>query len=129
MHLFCCLSSDADARDYRHDDQYSFIPPRPWDAQARTAQPENSPCTELVDDRALPQAGNLVLYVQFLAFQFQEMKVVGGGMGERFTDFLLKGLMPLLKFRKMRFDRHVLASLRRLLAVHIILHTPWTGQA
>src|ERR1700733_1019795 len=54
-----------------------------------------------------PQARDLVLHVQFLPFQFQELEVVGGGVGERFANLLFERFVTFLKFRKMRFNRHV----------------------
>jgi hypothetical protein len=61
----------------------------------------------LVDDRFLLETHDLVLDLQFTSLQFCNLKVIGGGVGEGFADFLLERLVPFLKFRKMRFNRHV----------------------
>ena len=58
-------------------------------------------------DRFLLEAGNLVLDVQLAPFQFRNFQVVRRRVGKRFTDLLLKRLVPSLEFRKMRFNRHV----------------------
>jgi hypothetical protein len=60
-----------------------------------------------VDEHVLPQPGDLVFDVQFLTFQFRNLEVVDGGVGECFCNFLFKRLVPFLKFRKLRFNRHV----------------------
>jgi hypothetical protein len=60
-----------------------------------------------MNEYVVPKARDLVLHVQFLPFQFQELKVVCGGMGERFADLLFERFVTFLKFRKMRFNRHV----------------------
>jgi hypothetical protein len=61
----------------------------------------------LMDERVLPEPGDLVFDVQFFAFQFGNVEVVDRGVGECFCDFLFKRLVSFLKFRKMRFNRHV----------------------
>src|SRR6516225_6882226 len=45
--------------------------------------------------------------MQFSTFQFGNVEVVDGGVGECFCNFLFKRLVPFFKFRKMRFNRHV----------------------
>jgi hypothetical protein len=60
-----------------------------------------------MNERVVPDASDLVLHVQFFPFQFQEMEVVDGGVGERFCQLLLERFVTFLKFRKMRFNRHV----------------------
>jgi hypothetical protein len=61
----------------------------------------------LMDDRFLPQASDLVLDMQLTPLEFYNLKVVGGGVGERFVQFGFKRLVPFFEFRKMRFNRHV----------------------
>ena len=60
-----------------------------------------------MDERVVPQSLDLVLDVQFFSLEFCNLKVVGGGMGERVVDFLFQRLVPFFEFRKMRFNRHV----------------------
>jgi hypothetical protein len=60
-----------------------------------------------MDERVVPQPLDLVLDVQFFSLEFRNLKVVGGGVSERLVDFLFERLVPLLEFRKMRFNRHV----------------------
>jgi hypothetical protein len=60
-----------------------------------------------MDERVVPEPLNFVLDVQFFPLEFSNVKVVGGGVGERFVKFGFQCLVPFLEFRKMRFDRHV----------------------
>jgi hypothetical protein len=60
-----------------------------------------------VDERFLPDTRDLVLYMQFASLQFYDKEPVGRWVGEGFVDFVFKCLVPFLKFRKMRLDRHV----------------------
>jgi hypothetical protein len=60
-----------------------------------------------MNEHVVPKANDLVLHLQFLSLQFQEMEVVDGGVGKRFAKFVFERLVTFLKFRKMRFNRHV----------------------
>jgi hypothetical protein len=60
-----------------------------------------------MDERTVPQPHDLVLDVQFSPLQFYDLKIVSGWVGECLDDFLFQRLVPFLKFRKMRFNRHV----------------------
>ena len=60
-----------------------------------------------MDEYAVPDALDLILDMQFSTLEFGNLKVVGGGVGERFVEFLFKRLVPFFEFRKMRFNRHV----------------------
>ena len=69
-----------------------------------------------MNERVDAKTRYLVLDVQFLSFQFQKLKVVGGGVVERFAELLFERFVTFLKFCKMRFNRHVsclLASVLR----------------
>jgi hypothetical protein len=61
----------------------------------------------LMNQRIVPKPFDFILDVQFFSLEFGNLKVVGGGMGERFVDFLFQRLVPFFEFRKMRFNRHV----------------------
>jgi len=45
--------------------------------------------------------------LQLTPLQFRNLKVISGGVGEGFANFLLERLVSFLEFRKMRFNRHV----------------------
>ena len=60
-----------------------------------------------MDERAVPDSLDLVLDVQFFTLEFRNLKVVCGGVGERFVDFLFERLVSFFELRKMRFNRHV----------------------
>src|SRR5277367_4190347 len=60
-----------------------------------------------MNEHVVAKSSNLVLHLQFLSLQFHELEVVDGGVGERVVDFLLERFVTFLKFRKMRFNRHV----------------------
>ncbi len=60
-----------------------------------------------MNENIAAKTGYLVLHMQFPAFQFQKLKVVCGGVGLRFTYLLFERFVTFLKFRKMRFNRHV----------------------
>jgi len=60
-----------------------------------------------MDERIVPEPLDLVLDVQFFSLEFRNVKVVGGGVGERFVEFLFQRVVPFFEFRKMRFNRHV----------------------
>src|ERR1700722_2194474 len=59
-----------------------------------------------MNERVLPEPRDLVLYVQFSSLQFYKLKVIGGGVAERFVNLLLECLVPFLELAKMRFNRH-----------------------
>ena len=63
-------------------------------------------------DRVLLQPRDLVLDMQLAPFEFRELQTVRRGVGKRFADLLLQRSVPSFEFRKMRFDRHMAASLR-----------------
>jgi hypothetical protein len=67
-----------------------------------------------MDERIVTQPLDLVLDMQFFPFEFRNLKVISGGVGERFVDFGFERLVPFFEFRKMRFNRHVAASLRQI---------------
>lgn len=60
-----------------------------------------------MDERIVSEPLDFVLDVQFFSLEFHNLKVVGGGVGECFVDFLFQRLVPFLEFRKMRFNRHL----------------------
>ena len=60
-----------------------------------------------MDERVVPQPLNFVLDLQFFSLEFRNLKIVGGGVGERFVDLVFQRLVPFFEFRKMRFNRHV----------------------
>jgi hypothetical protein len=60
-----------------------------------------------MDECVVPEPLNLVLDLQFFSLEFRDLKVVGGGVGERFVDLVFQRLVPFFEFRKMRFNRHV----------------------
>jgi hypothetical protein len=60
-----------------------------------------------VDERFVPETRDLVLHMQFTSLQFYDFEPVDRRMSESFVDFLFQCLMPFLKFRKMRLNRHV----------------------
>src|ERR1700676_602331 len=59
-----------------------------------------------MNEGVLPEPRDLVLYVQFSSLQFYKLKVIGGGVVERFVNLLLECLVPFLELAKMRFNRH-----------------------
>lgn len=61
----------------------------------------------LMNEDVLPNPRDLVFDEQFSSFQFQKLKVVGGGMVERVGYFGFERLVTFFEFRKMRFNRHV----------------------
>jgi hypothetical protein len=63
-------------------------------------------------EHVLPNPRDFVLNVQFFTLKFRDRKVVCGGVGECFGNFLFERVVPFFEFRKMRFNRHVAASLR-----------------
>jgi hypothetical protein len=76
-----------------------------------------------MNENVAAKTGYLVLHMQFPAFQFQKLKVVCGGVGLRFTYLLFERFVTFLKFRKMRFNRHVSCLLASLIpALMILLH-------
>jgi hypothetical protein len=78
----------------------------------RVVQAVNSQTDRLVDADFQLEPHDLVFDVQFAALELYNFQIVGRWMGKRFVDFLFQCLMTFLEFRKMRFDRHVAASLR-----------------
>ncbi len=60
-----------------------------------------------MDEGVVPEPLDLVLDLQFFSLEFRNLKIVGGGVGERFVDFVFERLVPFFEFRKMRFNRHV----------------------
>jgi hypothetical protein len=60
-----------------------------------------------MDEGVVPEPLDLVLHVQFFSLEFRDLKVVGGGVGERFVDLVFQRLVPFFEFRKMRFNRHL----------------------
>jgi hypothetical protein len=60
-----------------------------------------------MDEGVVPQPLYFVLDLQFFSLEFRNLKVVGGGVGERFVDLLFQRLVPFFEFRNMRFNRHV----------------------
>jgi hypothetical protein len=93
---------DANARDLRGHNKTSSPP-----TGAGTNSHVSLGLNRLMDERAVPYPLNLVLYMQLAPFEFRNRKVIGGGVCQRFVDFLLERLVPFFEFRKMRFNRHV----------------------
>jgi hypothetical protein len=60
-----------------------------------------------MDEGVVPQPLYFVLDLQFFSLEFRNLKIVGGGVGERFVDLVFQRLVPFFEFRKMRFNRHV----------------------
>ena len=61
----------------------------------------------LMNESVEPELGDLIFDKQLPPLQLCNGQIVGGRMGKRVVDFLFKCLMTFLKFRKMRFDRHM----------------------
>jgi hypothetical protein len=60
----------------------------------------------------LPEPRDRVFDVQLAALEFNNSQIVGRRMCQCFTNFLFQCPVTFLEFRKMRFDRHLAASLR-----------------
>ena len=71
----------------------------------------------LMYDRFLPEPCDLVLHLQLASFQFRDLQTVRRWVGKGIADFLFKCAVPSFEFRKMRFDRHMAASLRAMTPV------------
>jgi len=52
------------------------------------------------------KTNDFVFHLQFATLQLGNLGIVGGGMRERIGEFILKGLMPGLEFRKMNIWGH-----------------------
>ncbi len=91
----------------------------------------------LMDENVLPYARDLVLDVQFFTLEFRNLKVVGGGVGERFVDFAVRapgavfrvpqdaiqspcGLPPCVRFKP---DRIILHPNNRKQGYSVLVHT------
>jgi hypothetical protein len=62
-------------------------------------------------DRLVSEPCDLVFDVQLAPFEFRDLQSVRRRVGKCFANFLFECLVPSFKFRKMRFDRHLAASL------------------
>jgi hypothetical protein len=71
----------------------------------------------LMDERVVPYPLDLVLDEQFLSFEFRNLQIVRGRVGQRFIKFGFERLVSFFEFRKMRFNRHVACLLASALSL------------
>jgi hypothetical protein len=64
--------------------------------------PQANGSTFLVHSFVVPKPLDLVLHQQLTPFQFRNSQIVDRRMGKRRAEFLLKRLMPLFQFHKVR---------------------------
>ena len=64
----------------------------------------------------MTQPFDLVLYLQFAAFEFHDFQIIDRGMGQAFGNFVFERLMSFFQFRKVRLHRHAVCLLNQWLS-------------